>query len=145
MAQQLRKSTCRGPHFSSWTHVRILSDTLLATVGSYTQCGSHSHRHIHISKNRFWNFRENFIFLFRFIYFILCVFVFCLHVCICTIYMPGSHGVQKRVSDPLELELWMVMSTLWMVGIEHGFSARATHVFNHWASLQPQDTVFFEN
>lgn len=26
-----------------------------------------------------------------------------------TMYMPGAHGGHKRVLDPLEVELWMVM------------------------------------
>jgi hypothetical protein len=34
--------------------------------------------------------------------------VFCLHVCLCTMYMPRAHRGQKRVSDPLELELQIV-------------------------------------
>ena len=38
------------------------------------------------------------------------VWAFCLHVCLCTTYMPGAYGVQKRVLDPLELELQTVVS-----------------------------------
>lgn len=41
----------------------------------------------------------------RFIYSILCVEVLCLHAGMCITGRPGSHGVQKRVPDPLELEL----------------------------------------
>ena len=37
--------------------------------------------------------------------FILCVWVFCLHVCLCTMCMPGAYEGQKRASDALELEL----------------------------------------
>jgi hypothetical protein len=36
---------------------------------------------------------------------ILCARVFCLHVYLCTSCMPGTFGVQKRASDPLELEV----------------------------------------
>lgn len=36
--------------------------------------------------------------------------MFCLHVCKCTVYMPGSLGGQMKASDPWNLELWMVLS-----------------------------------
>lgn len=32
----------------------------------------------------------------------------CLHVCIHTVGVPGALGEQRRVSDPVELELQMV-------------------------------------
>lgn len=34
----------------------------------------------------------------------------CLHVCPCTTCKPGSHGGQKRPSEPLELELKVFVS-----------------------------------
>lgn len=39
--------------------------------------------------------------------FILCAWVFFLHVCLHTMYMPGTYGGHKKVSDLLELELQM--------------------------------------
>lgn len=30
--------------------------------------------------------------------------MFCLHVCLCTMYMPDSQGGQKKVLDSLKLE-----------------------------------------
>lgn len=42
------------------------------------------------------------------LYFIFCVWVLCLHVCICTICVPGAFRDQKRVSGPLELESQML-------------------------------------
>lgn len=45
----------------------------------------------------------------RFI-FILCIGLFCFHMCLCTMCIPEVHGVQKRESGPLELELWMIVS-----------------------------------
>jgi hypothetical protein len=33
-----------------------------------------------------------------------------LHVCMCTICVPGALGSQKGEMDPLELELWMVVN-----------------------------------
>lgn len=35
----------------------------------------------------------------------LCVWVFCLHVCVCSMLMPGEQGSQKRPFHPLKLEL----------------------------------------
>lgn len=36
--------------------------------------------------------------------------MFCLYVCLCTTCMPVACESQKRVSDPLELELQVIMS-----------------------------------
>lgn len=36
--------------------------------------------------------------------------MFCLHVCICTTCVSGASRGQKRVSDPVELELQMLLS-----------------------------------
>ena len=47
--------------------------------------------------------------LFLDFYKMICVLMFCLHVCLCTMYMPGALGGQNRVADPLELKLHMVM------------------------------------
>ena len=41
---------------------------------------------------------------------LLYVQVFCLHVCLCTMCMPGARGVQKRVLGTLELKLQAVVS-----------------------------------
>jgi hypothetical protein len=61
----------------------------------------------------------NFIFNF---YLILCVWVFCLHVCLCTAtHMPGAYTGQK-LSDPLELELCMTVSHHLSTGIKPGLS-----------------------
>ena len=44
-----------------------------------------------------------------FFYFILCVWIFCLHVCLCIMCVPGACRGQKRASDPVELELQIVV------------------------------------
>lgn len=36
--------------------------------------------------------------------------MFCMHVCMCTMDMPGSLGSQTRLLDPLEQEFTMVMN-----------------------------------
>lgn len=38
------------------------------------------------------------------------MYVFCLPVCLCTTHVPGAQESQKRILDPLVLELWMVVS-----------------------------------
>ena len=43
---------------------------------------------------------------------------------ICAIYVPGADRVQKRSSDPLELELLMVVSCHVGVGTKPGSSGR---------------------
>lgn len=40
---------------------------------------------------------------------ILCICMFCLHVCLCDMCMPCAYEGQKRVLDPLELVLYTVM------------------------------------
>ena len=48
-------------------------------------------------------------------------------LCICS-----AHGVQKRASQPLEMELEMVMShPIWALGTEPRSSARSASVLNH--------------
>lgn len=42
--------------------------------------------------------------------FILCVWAFCLHVCLYIMCVPGATRGQKRVSDPQELKLQMLLS-----------------------------------
>lgn len=41
---------------------------------------------------------------------ILCVWLFCLQVWVWKTCMPDAHGGKKRVTNPLELELQMIMS-----------------------------------
>jgi hypothetical protein len=36
---------------------------------------------------------------------VLCVLVFGLHVCMCTMCVPDAHRCQRRVPDPLKLKL----------------------------------------
>lgn len=38
-------------------------------------------------------------------YVFYCVWIVCLSVCLCTMYMPGAHKCRKRTWDRLELEL----------------------------------------
>ena len=53
------------------------------------------------------------------------LWLFCLHVCLCTCRS------QKRVLDPLELELHVVISSLLMQEIENRSSARVSSALNH--------------
>lgn len=49
--------------------------------------------------------------------------MFCLHICLCTMCMPGACRGQKEVSDSVELELQPVIS-LWVLVKEPWFSER---------------------
>ena len=69
--------------------------------------------------------------------FILRVWVFCLHVCLCTMCVHVHRG-QKRAVSLLELELQMVLSRMWVLGIESRSSERATNALSLWLSLQSQ-------
>lgn len=66
----------------------------------------------------------------------LCALVFCLYVCLCSKCLPGSHRGQRRVSCPLELELWVVVSLL-MVAEETKVwsSTRASALDREWWRL----------
>lgn len=44
---------------------------------------------------------------------ILCLRVFCLHMCMYTVCVPHARGGQKRPTDALELEIQMVISHHW--------------------------------
>lgn len=73
--------------------------------------------------------------LFLFLILILNAWVLCLHVYNWTVFMPGAHGSQRRVSDPLVLELHMVVSYHMGARNKSGSSARASSAPNtlNWA------------
>jgi hypothetical protein len=51
--------------------------------------------------------------------------------------MLGACGGQKRVSDPLELELQMLLATMWMLAIELGSSGKAVLLLTTEPPLKP--------
>lgn len=44
------------------------------------------------------------------VFYFLCVLMFCLHVCLHNTRVLGAQGSQKRVLDPQEVELQIVVS-----------------------------------
>lgn len=62
----------------------------------------------------------------------LCIWEFYLHVCLCNMGMPGSHGDQNGALNSLRLELQMVLSHP-VLGFKPGFSGRAARDLNHQA------------
>jgi hypothetical protein len=56
----------------------------------------------------------------------------CIHVCMCTT-LSSVLQVKKRASCPLDLELQMVISHHWVLGIKPGSSARTANALNHGA------------
>lgn len=69
----------------------------------------------------------------------------CVHAqlaCLCSTYVPGAWGYQKRASHLLELELQRVVSPMWELGIELGSNGKAVSVFTVEPSLQSWIFVF---
>lgn len=60
----------------------------------------------------------------RLIYFILWLWVFCLHTCICTICMSGTLGVRRRHWSPRNWSYGWLWATIWVLRAELRCSAR---------------------
>lgn len=70
----------------------------------------------------------------------------CLHVCLYSTYKPDTCGGPKWASDPMELELWMVMSHLMELGIELGsFGEKQTMFLRAELSLHPALPYLFSD
>lgn len=79
------------------------------------------------------------VYLFRFIYFISHVWIFCPPLCMCIICVPGASENQKEISNTLELKLWWLQVTMWLLGTLSRSSTKATRALNPLAiSLAPQ-------
>lgn len=79
-----------------------------------------------------WSFLKKSGFLF------ICVWVFCLHIYICTLCASGAHRYQKRALDTQEL-VWAVM---WVLEAKPGSSSRAARFLTTELSLQPSNADF---
>lgn len=64
------------------------------------------------------------------LFFNLCAWEVCLHICLHTMCVLGAHRGHKTASDPRELELQTVVSPVWVLAIEHGPCARAARALN---------------
>lgn len=89
----------------------------------------------------FWSFQFN-IFL-KIYLFSLCGGMFCLHTCLCIMYILAIYAGQKKMSNPLELDLQIILS-YHVLGIETRFSASAASAFNPWA-ISPSLIQYFWN
>lgn len=65
----------------------------------------------------------------------LCVWMFCLYVCMCTLCEPGAHRSQKWASDRLELEYKYLWAAIWVLRIEPRYFVRTTNALNHWHKI----------
>lgn len=67
--------------------------------------------------------------------FVLFIFILCVSgFAYMNVYAPcmlGAQVVQKRASNPPELELQMVVNHMWVLGIKPGSSTRGTSALNH--------------
>lgn len=66
---------------------------------------------------------------FRFIFMCECF----AYVYICTRCKPGDHGNQKKASDPLERELYVVVSCCVGAGNQVQVFRKSNSAFHHWA------------
>ena len=58
----------------------------------------------------------------------------CVYVCV-SLCAPDTLSDQKKVLDSLELELQMVLSTMWVLGTELRSSTRAVSALNYLSNL----------
>ena len=71
--------------------------------------------------------------------------MFCLHIFLCIMSMPGDLGGQNRESGPLELELTMVVDCHVVLGTKPRTSARAAVLLTSAPSLHPPSYPMFLN
>lgn len=45
---------------------------------------------------------------------------FWLHVCLCTVHVPGAHRRKKRMAETLKLSFIVLWATLWLLSVEQG-------------------------
>lgn len=57
--------------------------------------------------------------------------MFCLHVCLCTTYMADSCRGQKKISNSLEVEQWLVWPTPMMLRIRPGLLHWCSYILRH--------------
>jgi hypothetical protein len=67
----------------------------------------------------------------------LCKWMLCLHVCVCTMYIHGTCRGQNIAVDHMEQELQTVVSCHVGTEIKPRFG-RVASALNCWAILQPQ-------
>lgn len=65
----------------------------------------------------------------KYLHFTLCICVCRVCVCVCAQHVCSAHGVLKRSSDLLELEVSWLWAPMWVLGTEPGSSARAVGAF----------------
>lgn len=71
--------------------------------------------------------------------------MFCLHVCVCSMYMPGALASQKRLSDSPKLELSMVVSCHMGVKNQTGHSARTANALDYSAISLAYQCICFKS
>lgn len=69
---------------------------------------------------------------------IFCAGVFCLHVWKCPVWVTGGHGGQKRVLNPLELELWWLQTSCGYCELNVGPLQEQQGLITTKSSLQPR-------
>lgn len=75
---------------------------------------------------------------------LVCVWVFCL-MYVCASCAWGDQRGQKWALEALELELPLLWTNTWLLGIEPGSSGRSVSVHDHWAISPPPPLLAFMN
>lgn len=70
---------------------------------------------------------------------------FCLCVCMCIMCVLNAQRGQKKASNPLKLESWMVMSYHACAGNQIQVHAKAASALDHWAISLAFPSCFFDN
>lgn len=66
-----------------------------------------------------------------------------MHVFLCTTRVPNAHRGQKKVSETLELKLYIAATFYVSAGVEPRFSGRAASAPSHCPiPLDPRNTFF---
>lgn len=88
---------------------------------------------------------QSYFFIFYLVY-ILSIWLFFLRIGQCTKGEPGVHGGQKRLLEPLALELQMIVSRYMGAGNWTQVSGRAAHVLSYWAIFpDPKPHLLFSH
>lgn len=66
-------------------------------------------------------------------FFVFCICVFCLHLCMCAMVRPCFLGGQRKALNLLELKLQMVVNGLWALTTKPGSSVKAARAPHCWA------------
>ena len=93
-----------------------------------------------MEKSFYVNITQFYFKLYMIFIFILCLWVFCLHIYLCNTFISGSHRSHKMALDSLVLQLQMVIWCFMGARNQLRSWGRKGHSFNYW-NLSPALTI----